>query len=284
MVMETILIFAIFFNFFLSIFVLIKDQKSSNNYLFSLLSLFGGIWTFVNYSTGIYNTQIWLQSTYAFGSIVISIGLIWILIITKKNVTRNKLILIVLTTLFFFISSFYPGFITVGWGLGLYALFFIIESILIVYYLFDAQKYIESKTEKTQLRYILIGSILTLIVTALGSFIFPLFSVFYFGGFDNVSFLIFLFCISIAILRHHLFNIKVILIELVTFGLWVCMLVRVIFAQNIHDMLVEGTFLVIVVVLGILLIQNILRGIKQSEEITKLTKKLEESYGYFMPK
>src|SRR3989344_5367957 len=186
--LKYILLLVTFLNFFLSFFVISQDRKSWNNRFFFLLSFFGGIWTFTNFMTGVYATPFWLESTYAFGSLVISAGLMLTFILTDKFLDKKKIIFVFCSALFFFIAYFWNGFIAerydaiylggafIGkpaFGLIIYTLFFLFFAILILYKLFSVRKKIDDIRTKNQFLYVFYGALTTLIISALTSFILP---------------------------------------------------------------------------------------------------------------
>ncbi len=92
MVVKIILFLVIFLNLLLGIFILAQNKKSLSNRLFALIGVLAAIWTFANYMTSISTSIIWLQSTYAFGSLVMSAGLIWILLLTENRLEKNRIL------------------------------------------------------------------------------------------------------------------------------------------------------------------------------------------------
>ncbi len=293
MTIKIIQIVVIFLNLSLGVFVLSQNIKSFNNRIFSLMSFIAALWTFTNYMVDVSASLIWLQSSYALGALVISTGLIWTLSITETNLKKERYVPIILIALFFCSGSYLPSFIiksyhetypgTIifedpGWGLILYTIFYMIVAFLIIWKLYKAKINAVGKETKKQFRNIYYGALITLVVTLFSSFIFPLFSIFPFGGIDNAGFLIFLIFIAYSISKHHLFNIKVIAVQLTVFTLWIFILIRVILSKNLHNFLIEGILFIIALVLGILLIQAVLQGIKQRMEIEKLTENLKKAY------
>lgn len=291
MTLQIVLILVVFINLLLSIFVLTQKPESLNNRFFSLLSFIAAIWTFTNYMTGVYSTPIWLESTYAFGDLVLAIGLLWTLVITDKVFNRKLALLIVLFSAFFFINSYQDGFIarnyeqiyiggvftgTPGIGLFVYTLFYLAAAVGILYKLFIAQKYADGE-RKIQLNYVFYGALFTLTITAFTSFILPVFSIFSLSGLDSIGFLVFLSFIALSITKGHLFNIKVITTEIITFALWIIILIRTIIADNIQEMLVEGGMLIITIIFGIFLIKSVIHEVNQRERIEKLATDLKKA-------
>ena len=79
-----------------------------------------------------------------------------------------------------------------------------------------------------------------------------------------------------AITKFRLFNIKAITTELVTFGLWLFLLLRLLFSNSTQDYVVNATVLLGVVVIGVFLIKSVLIEVKQKEELAKVNTKLED--------
>lgn len=131
---------------------------------------------------------------------------------------------------------------------------------------------------KTQAKLILIGSSITVIFSISMDIILPIQGYSFTSIFAPSTTIFFLIFTSIAILRHHLFNIKVIAIQMTTFALWIFMLIRVALTRDLHDFIVDGGLFIVVLVLGILLIQNVLQGIRHRKEIGDLTENLKKAY------
>ena len=292
MIVKIILILVIFLNLLLSVFVLSQNPRSTNNRLFSLIGLLAGIWTFSTLMiVNMPNSLMWFETAYAFGSQVMAAGLIWVLLLTNNQLKRNKVTLITTIAFLFFSASYIPGFIinnsnqiyskaifteTPSWGLTFYTIYYLVISFLILFKLLSAHHQTNDPERKYQLKYIFLGSLTTLFISALSSFILPHFGIFLFAGIDSIGFLIFLIAIAYSITRHHLFNIKLIAIEFITFALWIIMLVRIILAQNTQEMLIESGLLIITIIFGILLIRTSLREMRQKEELEDLNQNLEQ--------
>ncbi len=284
----------IFINTLLAFFVLSQNPNASSNRLFALLAFFGALWAFANFMTDVFVSIFWLQTTYALGSILISTGLIWVLLITEDELDKKKIYLISFVALFFSAASYQNGFINnflsqtssgnffaidAGWGLTAYGLFYLGSTFLIIFKLYNSITKTNDKEKKHQFKSVLIGASITLIVTAFTSFILPhYFSIFLMSNIDSVGFLIFLTFIAYSITRHHLFNIRVITIELITFGLWTIILIRTLLANTLQERLIEGGLLVVTVVFGIMLIRSALKEIGQREHIEQLARDLEYAY------
>jgi signal transduction histidine kinase len=81
--------------------------------------------------------------------------------------------------------------------------------------------------------------------------------------------------ISYAILKHHLFSLKIISTELLTFSVWIFLLIRILMDASWQDRIIDGSLLALVVFFGILLIKSVIKEVQQREELEKITIELE---------
>lgn len=131
--------------------------------------------------------------------------------------------------------------------------------------------------EKTQLKYVLTGTVITFLLLIAFNFILPAF-------FDNPSFIplgpVFLFPFVVAtfyaIFRHHLLNIKVVATEILAFILAVVSLFEVIISRDIETVIFRSGIFMLVLGFGILLIKSVLKEVEQREELQRLNIELED--------
>ena len=83
--------------------------------------------------------------------------------------------------------------------------------------------------------------------------------------------------IAYAILKHRLFDVRVVATEALLFLLWLFLLVRTIFAETTRDRFIEGGLLSATVILGIFLIRSVLQEVRQREEIQVLAEDLRKA-------
>ncbi len=257
------------------------------------MAFISAIWTFSNYMTSTTLSIAWLESSYAIGALVIASGLIWTIALTEGRVRISEVTILLPFSLLLFVCSFQAGFISdkggfsgtggsitdnPGWGLPIYTVYYFILTFLILWKLYKSQKESSGSDKYKQFRIIFVGALATLIITAITSFILPYFKFFPLGIIDNVGFLIFLGLIAYSITKHHLFNIKVIAVELITFSLWTIMLIRTLIAPSFQNILIEGGLFTITVILGILLIRSTIHEIHQRENIETLAGNLQKAY------
>ncbi|MEK7567964.1 MAG: ATP-binding protein [Patescibacteria group bacterium] len=133
---------------------------------------------------------------------------------------------------------------------------------------------VENRENKYRLSFIIIGTGLSVFSGLIFDIVFP-----YFGNFDlywlgPMLTIIFVTFTAYAILRHKLFNVKVIAAELLTFSLWITISIRAFLSKTPEDQLINGGLLLITVVLGIFLIKSVIKEVESREEIERLAKDL----------
>ncbi len=287
------LLSVVFLDLALGFLVLLHGKKSLNSIFFAILSFSSSIWTLTNFMTGFYPDTFWLQSTYAMGAIVISSALIWILLLVDGKVSKKASVLIIFFAMVLFFGSFYTGFIaqsytaiysggafvgTPGVGLWAYTLLFLLASLLAFYKLLRGYRVSQTKEKKDQFIFIFYGCLVTISISFLTSFLFPIFSVYQFAGIDSIGFLVFLSCIAYAILKHQLFDIKVIATELVTLTVWIILFIKIFFSGSFEETIVNSVIFASLVFFGILLIRSVLKEVHQREQIEQLAKELQRAY------
>jgi hypothetical protein len=246
------------------------------------MSLVAALWAFANYMDDTIISSVWLQTSYALGALVISMGLVWTLFITKSKVSKSKYLLLAIVTLLFCIGSYLQNFIFIsynksaagsiafgepGWGLIPYGIYYLVTAFLIIWKLHKAKITASNEEQRKQFQNIQHGASITLLVTCLSSFILPFFSILPFGGTDNVGFLIFLLFVAYSITKHRLFNIRVIAIEVVIFILWVTLVFQIFTAKTHEDLAIRIAILATSIIFGILLIRST-NGAKNSIRAT----------------
>lgn len=101
--------------------------------------------------------------------------------------------------------------------------------------------------------------------------------------FDSATFLVlapiytlvFLAAAAYAIVKHQLFNIKVIATEALTFALWITLFSNIFAAGTNGQRAVDGLVFLLTVGLGIVLVRSVRAEIRQREELQQLNNKLD---------
>ncbi|MFA5838497.1 MAG: ATP-binding protein [Candidatus Paceibacterota bacterium] len=157
-------------------------------------------------------------------------------------------------------------------GYGVYFLFFVF---LAYYNLIDSYKKVKDELVKLQFKFIFWGTTISYILGMIFNLFLPWrdYSLIWLGPPFT---LILVGSLGYAIIKHHLFNVKVIATEVLTFALWVFILLRTILANNLEDQLVNGGILIVVIVAGILLIRSVIKEVETNEQLKELDRQKSE--------
>ena len=132
--------------------------------------------------------------------------------------------------------------------------------------------------ERDQLRDVLIGTSITYMLIILFNLILPVvFNNSFFVSYAPIFTLPFIIFTSYAILKHGLFNVKVIATELLVFALWILVLVRTLLSDRWQDGVLNGGLFVVLVVVGIFIIRSVQKEVALRERVEGLMKELNKS-------
>lgn len=76
---------------------------------------------------------------------------------------------------------------------------------------------------------------------------------------------------TIGIIKAQLFNVKIATAELLTFSVWIFLLIRLFLSENLKEVFINGGLFGLLIVFGILLIKSIYKEIEQREKIQQLS-------------
>lgn len=93
----------------------------------------------------------------------------------------------------------------------------------------------------------------------------------------NSLVILFVIAVGYAAVKHRLFDIKVIVTEILIFTIWVFLITKVFLASALQGRLEDGGLLALMIVFGILLIRSVLKEVNQRERLEKLSEDLEEA-------
>jgi len=279
----------------LGIFVLLKNWRSKINILWFLTTLSISIWAFslgMEISSPNYNIAFLWNKILNIGAIFIPIFFYHFVSVFLEIEKKEKILIIsgyfFSVIVLFFFNIFTPFFvkgvppkagfeywIEVGPLYYLFFLFFVAYILRTIYLLFKYRRIVD-KFKKFQINYLLIA-----IVFGFGGGITNFFpQVFNVNIFPIGNYLVALYAIFItyALLKHHLFNTKIIITELFTLGIWMFLLVRTILSETWQNFVVNGGLLLAMIFFGTLLVRSVWKEVRQREKMEVLTKKVQRAY------
>ncbi len=80
-----------------------------------------------------------------------------------------------------------------------------------------------------------------------------------------------------AILKHQLFEVKVVIAQIFIFILWIFILIRVLLAETLREQIANLVLLLITILLGIFLVRSVMKEVNQREKIELLAKDLQKA-------
>ena len=272
-----------------------NDKKNSINQSFLALSLMGIFWSFFNYLS--YQFQdpeivIWLIRIAVFFAVWFSFSIFRLFFIFPRKsqefskaynyfflpITVIASVLNLSPLVFIRVVEFEAGRVTKVENGPAIALFGIAVLSLVGFGIYLLVKKIRttSGVERKQLDLILSGISITCVLLIVFNFIFPAFL----SNADYISFgAVFLFpfiaLTAYSIIRLHLFDVKVIATEILTFILSIVTLFEVITAENTFMLALRSGVFLMVLGFGVLLIRSVRKEVEQREQLEILTKKLE---------
>ncbi len=280
-------------NLFLGLVVWLRDVRNKLNIIFWIFSLSTVALILLDFWFRFHPTLFVLRSSYAFAALVPLSAFFWVLEICNiefKKLPLTTRIVVPTTGIAFFILPYIDGLVVksiesltllgyrgvLGPLFPVYSLYFLTYIIGIVILLYQSRKRSTDKSYKLQIEFVLLGIYLYGFCAVLSSLIFPIFlNIFDYTMLDAPSLIFFVGFTAYAILKLHLFNIKVITTELLVFALAGFLLVRTIVADQTNDQIINGSIFLGIVIIGSFLIKSVLREVGQREKIESLAKDLE---------
>ena len=136
-------------------------------------------------------------------------------------------------------------------------------------------KKVKDKGERIQLRYIIIGTLVSVIAglyfDILAPYLLRDFSHYWIGP---ALIVLFVGITTFAISKYRLFSIRVIAGQLFIFALWIFVLVRTILSDTADERIINGGLFVSTVIIGVLLIRSILQEVSTRERMEGLAGEL----------
>ncbi len=161
-------------------------------------------------------------------------------------------------------SIIYSSFATVVIGFG---------------YLYLLQFYAQNKDTKTkkQALFIIIGTLAAALTGFVTNLVLPFFGIFALNWMSQITVMVMVVVIAVAILRYQLFNLKLILTQVLVFAIWIISFYQLLsVARTVADITIGIGSFVFTVAVGLLLIRSVNKEIEQRQDVEKLSTKLQE--------
>lgn len=138
-------------------------------------------------------------------------------------------------------------------------------------------KYIKTNdlTLKREIKYLLFGLTFFILMNTIFNIVYPVFfnvvHLYYFGDYSTI---IFLSLIAYTIVRYKLFNVRIFVVELLTFAIWFITAIEFFLAPTWIERFYKLVIFILALIVGISLIRSSKKEIEQREKLEKLTKQL----------
>jgi len=286
-------------NLLLGVWIFIKNPKKITHISYCMLNIAYAVWA-IPYGIWIFQTNevkalFWSRMLNFGATLIPFFYFLWIVAILNILKQKKKLIYFIgFITLFFLSFSFSPYYIShtqliedfkyfnyssvhLYWPQAnfIYSIFLIEFFGLLIYALIILLRFYFQTQDlvlKKQIKFIILGSMFgfmggsTNFPLMYGINLLPPIGMFIIG----IQPILFVF----SIIKYRLFNIRVIVSELLVFTIWIFLLFRLFLSETIKDWFINGSLLTLIVVFGILLIRSVMREVKQREKLEWLTNEL----------
>ncbi len=283
-----------FIIFILGVFVYINDRKNSINKIFFGLAIFGTIWI-TTVIGGVlfkdYSLKTWVgrggfaSATWIFFFIY---HFFYQFPVKNNKFKERSLLFLIVSFIVSAFSLFTPFMLKVveptsaGLEKNVYSYGYFVFLIYLLVYLGLAIYAIISKfprlntLQAVQSKFILAGIVISVVLALITNLFLPkLMGSNYAIQFGPLMIIFFVVFTTYAILKHHIFNLKVITTELSTTVILAFIFIRLLVSENSGEFLWNFLLTVVVIAAGALLIQSVLKEVRQKENLALLTQNLE---------
>lgn len=272
-----------------------SSKKKINRFFFIFtIGIIGWLISlFIFYNTYIPDWQLFIgRFNFAITTLLIFFAFEFVLVFPDENFVVKKWLHYLITaevTLLFFITLFTPlidqNETVLGYSrMTSYGQLYYLHVANFVFFMFLVawvliKKIVLSlKEDKIRIYYVIFGLLLSAIFGFITNIIIPLLGYQNSANLGAFSVLFLLFAFSYAIIKHHLFDVKVIVAELLVFSLCVILVINTSSSFGSPDFLFNVVILVFVVITGIFLIKGVIKEVEQREKIEKIEKEVEKAY------
>lgn len=282
-----ILYSVVIINIILGAIVLSRGFKNIFNLLFGLISLAVAVWSFaiIGFYTESLKTEFnWIALTHSSALFSAMIFLFFSSLFPRQIIKKDwwmilPFSLLMTITYFLFFTQYILGEIT-GISYQINAGYLYYQALLVALFtfsyifLFIQYRTTNNKDNKEQLKYIIIGTVCSSVFGTITNLTLPALNIFSYTWMGPMFTFILVISIFVAILRHKLFNIKVIITEFISIVIIVALSIEV-FIETDATILIAKTFLLILVIIfSFFLVRGVYREIELREKVEKLANDL----------
>lgn len=271
----------------LGVLVLIHAHKKRANQLFSLFSLVTAIWVAANSLALFFPESGLVNLSYSVGVFVPITGFYWIIEFTRKHINLGILLVVQALGVLIAVLPFIPGLffqqvtsvteygIRATSGVGYYIFSAFIAGIIIWQLIILGLSLRNvGRQDWSQRLFVFLGLIFFAGTSTLVSVILPLFDVTRFATLDSPSVLIFIVLAAYAMIKHQLFNLKVVFTEVMALTSVLFFFTQIFLSTNKRDLIFRIVIFVFSSAAGVFLIRSVIEEVKKREEVERLNRQL----------
>lgn len=291
------ILIVIILNSALGIFVLLTKRDSIINQFFFIFSLAATLWgvsMFLFRSAG--NTEysvLFARILYASAAAIPFVFVFFIRVFPKElfSISRRVTVLLFLPFLAVTAISVVPDLLISGTSAvpgqeqiiyfdqfyhSIYAAYIIIYFAICYGMLFF--KYLKFQgIEKKQINYVILGTFIATLIGVTTNLIMPYLGDFHLNWMGQIGIVAMVGGISYSILRHRLFEVKVVATQFIVFVLCFSLFTRLLLSSSRSDFIINSSFLAITIIIGILLVKSVIKEVEQRQKLEVLAKDLESA-------
>ncbi len=283
-------------NLLLGVFIFLSNSKeriNRNFFVFSLTATGWGVTMFLFRSFPDYNSGFFAKMLYASASMIPFVFLYFIRVFPteKFSITRKQIQILSVPFLLVFSMSLLTDELVVtsfsvphsepvitfnGLYHTLYALY--INIYFSIGYIILFLKYFKSQgVEKVQIAYVITGTLVGTIIGVSTNLVMPYLGNFSLNWMGQIGVVSMVGAIAYSIMKHRLFNMKVLATQFIVVFLCISLFMKVLFSVDNQDFIINNAFLVLTIVVGIFLIRSVIKEVRQREQIEKLAEDLKKA-------
>jgi signal transduction histidine kinase len=134
----------------------------------------------------------------------------------------------------------------------------------------------ENKKESRAMQLFITGTFLSTIIAVIGNLILPFFGIFFLNWIGQVGLIIMISCTFYAVIKHNLFNLRIITAELFTYSLSALLLVRALYSTSMTSLYVNLMTLIGTIIFGFFLIRSVKKEVDAKDKAENLADQLRE--------